>query len=141
MTTSMMYADEIRSRLISTGICNARALQGLSADEIADRERKAGLIFPKQYVQFLVAAGRSAPGYFDGSIVYGDEVALLNSYFGESLEAHYRYLRETAEGAAETSEAQWRLPARALIFFGHSAYHYWYFVADGTDDPLVYSYK
>ena len=137
----MIDADDIRARLVSAGICRAGDLQGLTANEIAAMEREAGLAFPGQYVEFLRAAGKSAPGYYDGSIVYGREVLSLGAYFSEELDREPRLLAPEHTSENENAEAPWRPSAKSFVYFGHGAYHFWYFIADGSDDPLVYSYE
>lgn len=121
----MLDREQIVAALVDSGVCARDGIVGCSEAFVDDLERAMQVALPRQYREFLFAAGRAAPGFFTGTDFFG------------------RVLYDLREGAIELLEENgnpFALPDDAFVFTMHQGYQFHYFRCDGTDDPRVYYY-
>lgn len=121
-----MKSEEISRELIAGGVSVLEQVLAFSDAEVDALERTAGVHFPAAYRVFLRAVGKRAHGYFDGTRIFGTQIAELN-------EAAAALLRENEETFA--------LPADAFVFSMHQGYQFHYLLTSDGDDPPIYFYS
>lgn len=118
-----MRATEFRELLIARGIATPETLVGCTEEEITELERAKGLELPETYKQFLRIAGVKA------------------GEFMADIDAFYPAIRELTTGIREDLEGIVELPPQAFVFAQRLGEWLTFFIADGTDDPIIYGWS
>ncbi|QDT65251.1 SMI1/KNR4 family protein [Calycomorphotria hydatis] len=80
-----MYWDQVRSRLIQSGLASKNDIIGCSEGDLASLEQRVGLTLPSSYKEFMREFGRGAGKFFDDVCIYYDEIANLQYEASEIL--------------------------------------------------------
>lgn len=121
----MMDREQIVEALVSAGVCERGGIRPGSPEQIAALEKDAGVTLPRQYREFLLAAGRGADGFFTGTDMYGSGLTGMN---------------QDADDLLEENDEEFRLPPGVFVFSMHQGYQFHYFFTDQGDDPPVHYY-
>jgi hypothetical protein len=87
-------------------------------------EEKQGLKFPKIYKAFYERCAKSIPNGMLGSDLYND----------------YKELNDWAKELLNEDNAENFLSEDDFVFMMHQGYMFWYFKANGNENPDVYFY-
>lgn len=114
---------DFKSRIIDAGLDEEQTIAGLSESEILDLERSQNVRFPSSYRRFLADCGKGAGLFARDADFFYPKIRSLKSELQEMLDE---------EGIA------FDIPPQAFVFGAYQGYQYFYFLCDGTDDPVVY---
>lgn len=118
--------DALVQLLIEQKIATPATIQGCSEDELRALEAHHGRPLPRAYREFLRAMGREMGELFaDSEIRCGP---------------HLLTQRTSAEAMLRAGGVQTPLPNGAIVFAGHSADAFDFFLSGEGDDPPVYQY-
>jgi hypothetical protein len=92
--------------------------------DLIEIEEIKGLKFPKIYKIFYERCEKSIPKEMVGSDLYNN----------------YKELNEWAKELLKEDNVENFLSEKDFIFMMHQGYMFWYFKADGNEDPDVYFY-
>ncbi|CAK7007141.1 SMI1/KNR4 family protein [Saezia sanguinis] len=120
-----MNKIKLISLLLEKKICKEEDIQGCSIAEIEHLEKSAGLQLPGQYKEFLLAVGKGAGSFFQGSDIF---FPLMNGLNKEAIEL------------LEENDEEFDLPENAFVFLMHQGYEFDYFDTSNGNDPPVYQY-
>lgn len=114
---------ETVAKIHASGLCPADRMEGCSKELVAGLEQGIRRKLPAAYAQFLMALGKRAGGFLEGSTFAFRDVTIIN---------------EQARVLADESGVA--MPDLAFAFFMHQGYQFLYFLLDEGDDPLVHHY-
>src|SRR5687767_3488805 len=87
-----MRPDELVPRLIKSGVAKPANIKGCSENQIAEVEKKHGVVLPRAYRQFLLLAGNGAGRLMDDVAVFYSDVfdltELIRREINPELPAH-----------------------------------------------------
>ncbi len=117
----MLTPQELRERLVRSGIARAEELLPCTAEDIDRLEREAGQPLPGAYVDFLLTIGRGAGEFMSDLTIFYPDIIKAQNFMRELL----------AEANLQLPDDAWILCDRygEVMLFVH--------LSDG-DDPPVY---
>jgi len=93
-------------------------------NDLIEIEKTKGLKFPNIYKDFYLKCEKSTP----------------NGMRGTDLFNQYKELNNWAEELLREDNAENFLSEKDFVFLMHQGYMFWYFKADGNENPDVYFY-
>ena len=93
-------------------------------NELDKLEEELDLIFPSVYKAFYSKCQKAAPKELVGVDLYNDKPEL----------------KEWAVALLEEDKVENFLTEKDFVFMMHQGYIFWYFRADGNENPIVYGY-
>jgi hypothetical protein len=94
-------------------------------ENLNEIEKKLNLTFPLIYKEFYLKCQKSVPKNMVGIDLYHDKYEL----------------KKWALELLEEDNAENFLTDKDIVFMMHQGYMFWYFKADGTENPNVYFYR
>lgn len=94
-------------------------------NDLIQIERTQGLKFPKIYKEFYERCKKSIP----------------NGMVGTDLYNNYKELKNWAVELLKEDNAENFLSNDDFVFMMHQGYMFWYFKANGNENPSVYFYQ
>lgn len=122
---STNWIDHFANNLINLGVAGGGSFIACSDREIRTVESLVTGKLPACYVEFLARMGRWAGMLFNGMHAFYPEILKFNEWAREAL-------------ASERSKHS--LPPEALVFLYDPVDPFYYFLCDGEDDPVVYTW-
>lgn len=93
-------------------------------DDLSKFEKQEGIILPKHYKNFYQLCVRAVPKKLTGTDLF-----------------NYNWqLKQWAKELLEEDGADNFLNEDDFVFMMHQGYIFWYFKADGDENPIVYGY-
>jgi len=112
--------------LIKNNVLFSEDVLGISEKEITIIEDEFNLMLPKSYKKFLSIFGRNSGELFESDDIHYPDLLSFRSDFFEFL---------------EEEEIDFNLQENAYIFQVYQDHTFLYFICDGNEDPVVYSFN
>jgi hypothetical protein len=119
------FVKQLAAALVKARLADASEIRGCTEHEVATLEREAGVRLPRRFRDYLLAVGRGAGRFLQGTDAFYVDFSENNSYARElvredGMEAH--------------------LPHDAVVIYMHQGYEFGFIVPDKGDDPPVFQY-
>jgi len=116
-----MYKDV----LVKNDLLSGKEILGVSDDDLVVIENKFNVKLPQEYIDFLSIFGCKSGKLFAADYIHYPHVLDFQLSLNEFL------VEESID---------FELPKNSHVFLDYQGFYFLYFICDGNDDPIVYSF-